>query len=411
MSGANNDGLVEEHGNNSLSNSINLSSCQANIELEMENPNKNFDGIDYFAYQDTIAQLYQEYYLVVDGGQTESLLTNVITATLLDSGLIHEELMSHSPNLSDTVMLSAIQQEEAIPPHLLTEILSANPSAAKSRQIQDRLNQRLLPLLPHQRDSIDQGLYHFSEREVLESWIGHYRTKARFIKHRYFSELLHTHQDPFEGILNFSPAFMELVDYYLLTDLYLAVGRTQSARTFLESIPEEFELSESESSRHNELTICYDILIRQSKDRSDSLSTDEYSQLFDIHRFGDPMSKGLARSILRGKDEFLYHEPLTFPRLDDLLSEKRLHFTPPENDLEVFPNPASTSLTIQLEDSAPGVKQVLVFNSAGILVAQQLMLDEKTTILDVRALKAGQYAIVVLLESGIMFTERIHVLE
>ena len=61
---------------------------------------------------------------------------------------VYQNLLSKSPALSDEVMIAAIEKEYALPASLLTIILAANPSAAKSAEVLKALESRENPLDP-----------------------------------------------------------------------------------------------------------------------------------------------------------------------------------------------------------------------------------------------------------------------
>ncbi len=84
------------------------------------------------------------------------------------------DLMQVSPNLSEEVMIEAINKEYELPASLLTLILNSNPHAAKSGRVQKELDERMQPLEEYQRAMIDEGLDLVSFKEELEARRSHH---------------------------------------------------------------------------------------------------------------------------------------------------------------------------------------------------------------------------------------------
>ncbi|MCF8387574.1 MAG: hypothetical protein K9G47_06805, partial [Bacteroidales bacterium] len=104
-----------------------------------------------------------------DGGNTDELNTDVQTSWPEEAYEIYSQLMADSPYLSDTVMVSGTQKENVLSGVMVTDILSANPQAAKSDTVMDAVNNRINQLTDEQLAEINQGLYMVGAKEALQS--------------------------------------------------------------------------------------------------------------------------------------------------------------------------------------------------------------------------------------------------
>ena len=78
---------------------------------------------------------------MVDGGDTESTIAEVENANQEEALLLRNSLLEKSPNLSDTVMVTTVVEEDILPEIKLTEVLSANSQSAKSKNVNNALNE------------------------------------------------------------------------------------------------------------------------------------------------------------------------------------------------------------------------------------------------------------------------------
>jgi len=108
---------------------------------------------------------------LVDGGNTEQLNTDVQSSIPPDALPLYNDLMGKSPYLSDTVMITAVNKEDVLSSSMVTDILSANPQAAKSEEIMDQVENRINPLTDEQMSQVLEGLTETGGKEILEGEI------------------------------------------------------------------------------------------------------------------------------------------------------------------------------------------------------------------------------------------------
>jgi hypothetical protein len=113
--------------------------------------------------------------VLVDGGDTEGLNTEVETSIPPETIQVYNELMDKSPYLSDTVVSSAIEKEDVLPNAMIRDIMVANPQTAKSNELMDKLDERWNPLPEYMKAQILQGKSIVSIKEQLESELSAYK--------------------------------------------------------------------------------------------------------------------------------------------------------------------------------------------------------------------------------------------
>nr|NQU92404.1 hypothetical protein [Bacteroidota bacterium] len=64
---------------------------------------------------------------MIDGGDTETLNSEVETSTPPEAVEVYTELMAESPNLSETVVETSIEKEEVLPNAMIRDVMVANP--------------------------------------------------------------------------------------------------------------------------------------------------------------------------------------------------------------------------------------------------------------------------------------------
>ena len=79
---------------------------------------------------------------IVDGGNTESTVSDIENSYPEDALKLRNNLLEKSPNLSDTVMVSAITEEDILPEIMVTQVLTENPQSGKSENVTQALDNR-----------------------------------------------------------------------------------------------------------------------------------------------------------------------------------------------------------------------------------------------------------------------------
>ncbi len=189
-----------------------------------------------------------------DGADTESLNFDTETAMPGEGLETRDMLIAESPNLSDGVMVAAVENEATLPNAMVRDVLVENPRAAKSDDVQAALDNRANEMPTFMRDEIDEGCDTLSEIEVKRSHLSAFGLKEQLAYNRL--------QDIYRvdaNITAFNDSLMVLYDLkggisnkYRKAMLYLSVQDTVLADSVIDNVYGNIELSsEQENERQS----------------------------------------------------------------------------------------------------------------------------------------------------------------
>ncbi len=126
---------------------------------------------------------------LVDGGNTDVLEQEVLQSMPPETYDLYMSLMGKSPYLSDSVLIAAIEKENVLPNVLIKDILVANPQAAKSNEVMDKVDEKSNPFDRGDDSRNIVGQYFVAAKEKLEAQVAFYRhqrsTNLKFLKQLY----------------------------------------------------------------------------------------------------------------------------------------------------------------------------------------------------------------------------------
>ena len=289
--------------------------------------------------------------ILVDGGDTETLNTEVSASIPPETVEVYNELMGKSPYLSDTVVSSAIAKEDVLPNVMLRDIMVANPQTAKSDILMDRLDERYDPLPGYMKAQILAGRSLVSLKEELESKLAKYRLK----KARAMNGLFHHYKDPenvpggMDSVLMLLQQDGDLQSKYRLAMLHLETGNYQQGENILNNLPAQYNLQGGQLVAHQDMEDFYSLAteVLASDNGWRAATPTQIQQLFALE---SAPASAYARNVLISIGEIIYEEPILMPDLlksSEILEEynKLLAHGPP-SILEVYPNPAKDYLII-----------------------------------------------------------------
>jgi len=287
--------------------------------------------------------------LLIDGGDTEALNTEVETSTPPETVEIYNELMNKSPNLSETVVESSIDKENVLPNAMIRDVMVANPHTSKSDVLMEKLDERFIPLPEYMKAQVLQGRSLTSLKDELESKLAGYKLKkARAFNGlaRYFTNESATWQEATDSLTVLYQQDNDLRSKYCLTMLHIERGEYQQGETVLSNIPIQYGLEGDNLTAHQNMESYY-ILLREIKEAGMSLQEADSLQILELQTIEvaeTGVASTWARDVLVALGEMTYEEPIQMPDLlksaeaideyDELLS------TEPPQMLEVYPNPS-----------------------------------------------------------------------
>jgi hypothetical protein len=338
---------------------------------------------------------------LIDGGDTPTLNNEVQTSTPDEAIELRNELLSESPYLSDTVMISAVQKENVLPPVMITEVLTANPQSAKSNRVMEEVDNRVNPLSDDQITNIEQGWFVQSAKEALEAKLaGHkadkYRAMYSIIRYYKNDTANPASQDSIVKVLkNENRPWAK----YDLAFYYFNAYDTLNSDNLMDSIPILFDLTTAELNQYNLYSDYYDI-VRELKIQGKSIIQIDSSQkqtLYSIYNNAKGGLKAYVRNALIVADTLTYNEPYIFPVPG--LKSNRVIMKPVvdsknEELFKVYPNPARTYVIVEYKDEIPSENiMVELIDAKGKIVGSYYFKGKSYTIIPVKHLSNGIYFI------------------
>ncbi len=308
------------------------------------------------AYQ-TIQSLSSEIIVIenqlntlVDGGNTTLLVNEVTYSPTWEALDLRNNLLNKSPFLSDTVLASTVENESAMPPLMLTQVLTANPHAIKSENVKEKIENRQNAIPGYLMNEIENSGKSMSAKEHLES-------KALMLRNKRASEIysliIEYKQDTINkyaldsicSLLNFESSSITLLDQYAIM---LQANRMNEANNYLTLIN-----AQNDADLSYLATLVFDF--KMNVKNADSLSVSDINQLTLIANSETSNCNNIARNILLKTNKISYTEPI----YDNTQSEgkSRLGKTPKVEKQEnlmfrIYPNPAKEWVIVYYKTEA-----------------------------------------------------------
>jgi hypothetical protein len=291
--------------------------------------------------------------MLVDGGNTQDLQTEVAHSFPPEAMAIYTELIDKSPYLSDTVVSTAIGKENVLVDAMIRDVMVANPHSAKNEELLNKLDDRWTPLPEYMVEQILQGRNLISVKEKTESQL------ARFMldKTRAMSRLERTYRSDTANmqVSLDSLAMLYATDHtpeskYRLAFLQLERGEALQGQATLNAIPVQFTLRHGQVDEHAKLVEYYSLLATFAGSAPDSAAV---QALYDLSQQEPYHAAMYATNMLIALGEVQYEEPVIMP---DYLKSARASGSQPGVDkihkpqmLKVKPNPAKDFIIVEYE--------------------------------------------------------------
>ncbi|NQU34458.1 MAG: S8 family serine peptidase [Bacteroidetes bacterium] len=346
---------------------------------------------------DSVSELLS---LLVDGGNTDATIIDVETAWPDQTMEVRNDLLNKSPYLSDTVMVTTVQQEDVLPAAIVTEILTANPQSAKSDRVLDEVYARN-DITNSQIDQIEANDMIIGAKESLEIRKAQYAGFRNYAVNRliaaFKSDTLNTgNSDSIISLLNqqdFTGA------KYQLAFEYLAIGQLQQAQDEINAIDDNYELDTQSLNEHIQLEAYLGILVQLAQSNSNiyQLTATQKTTLYNIYQNSTERAGAWAMNILRTVDTLTYKENYLLPdgsNKSSLVKRQR-----PNNEvfesskLKVYPNPAKDYVIVEYQLAGDTDKAVVkVIDNNGFI--RQAVIQQNNhgfAVMDTRELEPGTY--------------------
>jgi len=293
------------------------------ITLFLSNENQNLDLVNYTyekncpstvssnngvvttkslvqTYSQLLDSISTDIATIKDGGETPYLFYETENAMTGEEFQTKNMLLNNSPNLSDSVMISSIENENALQNAMLRDVLTENPRAAKSNEIQSALDVRANQLPDYMRDEIDQSGDTLSELEIKRAALAYYNLKkqielSNLIKF-YRKDTITIKQK--DSIINVFELMGNVDGEYRKAMLYLATKDTSSADSIVLAMNTKFNLDNSKIEEKQSFVDFINIkkrIIRDSLCKPDSVALSGFEQ---INNTGLGLAVNISQSYL-----------------------------------------------------------------------------------------------------------------
>ncbi|MFK7755556.1 MAG: T9SS type A sorting domain-containing protein [Flavobacteriales bacterium] len=345
---------------------------------------------------------------IVDGGDTESLTEEVIQTEFSEALELYYELMSKSPNLSDEVMLEAVEKEYDLPMVLLKQILQSNPQAAKSDKIQTKLDERLMPLPEYMREQINEGLEWVSLKEELEAEMAHHRAKYEQL---YLHQQFRIWND--EEITDKEQALNDLsISYDLSSDPkhtfineLSTVNSPLEKAIFVEDQLSDFSEDAIFTSEMTDLIEVYELKAELEAGIS-TFGLEVENTLLNMASSSQTLAAAEAVKLLENYTGKLYLEISDLPNTPiSTRASESVEESLKELEISMYPNPTSDMVIIELSQyPLTNQARYSILNIEGKLVQEGELKSHQDAVLDLSSLRTGSYRIM-LIDQGDLIQE------
>lgn len=337
---------------------------------------------------------------IVDGGSTTELHQVVISSTPDEGLALRNQLVTDSPYLSDTILKTSIIKEEVLNNAMLRDVLVSNPQAAKSAQMVEMLDNRMVPMTDEMKNEVLAGQLITSAKENLEATLSSYKhdvwVKFSTLCNLYANDTLHTWQSDTIGLL--LAGANTPGTRYQLAFWQLFKGNPSAAQQVINNIPSEFTLDASEQSLHTRYSTLLNELIEFENNQAIVLEPGAtiYEVLLQLSTSGEDKPAALSRNILLSENLISYEEPI---KIDDGL--KSMPIYKPElkavqsQKFRVFPNPANTFITVSWNVPGQVTNTLMIHDANGRQVlTRPLQGQHNEAIVDITGFVNGTYAVI-----------------
>ncbi len=358
--------------------------------------------------------------MLIDGGNTETVQTQVNNSVPPQTMDVYNELMNKSPYLSDTVIATAIEKEDVLPAAMIRDIMVANPKSAKSDILINKLDERWNPLPDYMKGQILQGRSIVSIREETESRLSAFRLERA----GYFNALVRYYlndtvnpQASLDSLKAVLQTENSLNAKYMLAFLQAQQGDWSQGIATLSAIPSAFELTSAQQTIHQQMTGYFNLLSNLAADNKSVMEADstQIATLKTIEQAGAGIVGVYARNILLALNESDYEEPVILPDMlkAAMISDNYQKLINKAKQvtgmLTVRPNPAKDFVIVGYEFEKETDAVIVITGTDGkkAYTGQVNGLKDQLTV-DTRKWKAGVYIAVVkindIIKESVKFT-------
>ena len=312
----------------------------------------------------SVKALYDNF---IDGGNTNSELSDIQTAQSNDMWALKTQLLGDSPHLSMEVLKAAADKTDVFPESVVFDIMAANPDELKKEELIKFLEDKENPLPVYMIDILRQVANGITYKTVLQQQMSRYnRNKTRAAYDIIRSNLNDSITD-FNELRNWLDNIGGIRADEQIIASYIQEGNYTDALSLANMLPALYDMEGDELTEHNYymdiLTLHFNL---QQQDRNIlNLDSTEVAGLIPIAENSNGTAGVQARNILEYGYDYNY---FSCPNINGSASYKNSNFNMEDFiriygiEITVKPNPARewTTFNYQLpDDISKGVIKII----------------------------------------------------
>ncbi len=344
---------------------------------------------------------------LIDGGSTIMVLEEVANSPTWNALQLRNNLLNKSPFLSDTVLATTVESESALPPLMLTQVLTANPQGIKSQQVAESIENRQNTIPEYLMIEIENGRNNVSAKEHMESRL----STIRITRSLEVNKLINTlKKDTLNPYVSDSICQLMNYDFYNNTTFnqmlrMLQSSKDEQALSYLNTI-----LNSNDDDQKFIAQLAY--RITNHIDVIDSLPTEQYSRLFLISQDSLSSVQHIARNILLSLEKINYNEPITesMAETDKSKTDKNKKTIKDDNVvLKIYPNPAKDYVIIYFKsENSDGIIEICDVTGKTIF-KQATNKKEGELLIETKSYTSGSYFVRFNQANRVMKTEKLNI--
>lgn len=354
--------------------------------------------------KNALAQTQYLYVALVDGGDTEGLLSSVQTTNAQQAYQLRTNLINSSP-LSEEVIFKTIE-EGVLSNALLLEVLLENPHAARNEAILKLLEEKPNPMPAYMINPLLGRFDDQTQKDILEGQMAYDQIELNSVVslmlHHYWADSTGADMDSIPQLYDTMNTFTAHVQWAA----HLKGAHNPEYVDVLNDIAENFEVGEEEnlllqnlSDFENQLMYSHDSVLHNLDAGVDRALLTMYTDSLEKHG-------SYAKNLYTFMNNELY-KPIEDNTTAGKKAETEIRNTvfdlrPVETEVafKLYPNPAKDYITVQYltEDFEAG-SVLKIYNSLGQLVLQTNIFGKQQNIVT-SALKTGVYVVTLTSDKG-----------
>jgi len=395
-----------EYGSKELSCPSNLSEYRSSL---------SGSKITYINESSIVTNKYDTLELVIDGGNTTSLILDVNTSVSNESLELRQQLIDESPYLSDTVLKSAINKEDVLPNAMLRDVLVANPQSAKSVEVMNTLYNKENTMPEYLVDEVLLGSNIMGEKDIIVSELSKHKTNRDKVFNELYNYYLQDTLNNNDSLISLLQCALHQEARYKLARLYETLNDSLNTFSTISQIEDQFNLNEIEYENYDNFIELAELKWTMAHDTAlvDSLYVND---LITISEQPKSIAGLYAKNMLITKGEIYYEEPHYFPIMTKSNKfENEVYETGDQlnHKLNIFPNPAKDYFTVETNiDNSFSSGTINLTTIYGKQIKQVILSKpQNQIIITTNSLSAGTYILNLEINGSIVASKKILILK